>query len=64
MLVLLGIDSAKLVLYPQIRVSASGESIGLGIGLHWKLFEEISLVSEANLPINNAENNMTFAKIY
>ena len=49
---------------PKIGVSGSGESIGLGTGVHWKVFKEITLISETNIPINNAENNMTFAIRY
>ena len=54
----------SLNLNPKIGVSGSGESFGLGTGFHWKLFEEITLISETNLPINNAENNKTFAIRY
>ena len=49
---------------PKIGVSGSGESIGLGTGVHWKVLKEITLISETNIPINNAENNMTFAIRY
>ena len=49
---------------PKIGVSGSGESIGLGTGVHWKVLNEITLISETNIPINNAENNMTFAIRY
>ena len=51
-------------LNPKIGVSGSGESIGLGTGFHWRLFEQITLISETNLPINNAQNNMTFGIRY
>ena len=51
-------------LNPKIGVSGSGESIGLGTGLHWKVLQKITLISETNIPIDNAENNMTFAIRY
>jgi len=57
-------DKFSFNLNPKIGVSGSGESIGLGTGFHWRLFEQITLISETNLPINNAENNMTFAIRY
>ena len=49
---------------PKIGISGSDDSIGLGTGLHWKVLKEITLISETNIPINNAENNMTFAIRY
>ena len=49
---------------PKIGVSGSGESIGVGTGLHWKILKKITLISETNIPLNNAENNFTFAIRY
>ena len=49
---------------PKIGVSGSGESIGLGTGLHWKILKKITLISETNIPLNNAENNFTFGIRY
>ena len=51
-------------LNPKIGVTGSGEAIGLGTGLHWKFLKEITLISETNIPINNAENNITFGIRY
>ena len=49
---------------PKIGVSGSGESIGLGAGLHWNFLPEFTLISETNVPIKKAENNLTFAIRY
>ncbi len=49
---------------PKIGVSGSGDSIGVGTGLHWKVLKKITLISETNIPINNAENNFTFGIRY
>ena len=49
---------------PKLGVSGSGDSIGVGTGLHWKVLNEIILISETNIPINNSENNVTFGVRY
>tara|TARA_B100000579_G_C22831968_1_gene856522 strand:- start:441 stop:2333 length:1893 start_codon:yes stop_codon:yes gene_type:complete len=49
---------------PKIGISGTGESIGLGTGVHWKILRKITLISETNIPINNAENNITFGVRY
>ena len=41
----------------KIGFTGSGESSGLGTGLHWKILNQITLISETNIPIDNAENN-------
>ncbi len=45
---------------PKIGVSGSGDSIGVGTGLHWKILKKITLITETNIPVNNAETNFTF----
>ena len=51
-------------LNPKIAFTGSGESSGLGTGFHWKVLSQITLISETNIPIDNAENNMTFGIRY
>ena len=57
-------EKISLNINPKLGVSGSGESSGLGTGLHWKVLNKITLISETNIPINNAENNITFGIRY
>ena len=58
------LEKVSLNINPKIGFTGSGESIGLGTGIHWKVLKQITLISETNIPINNAENNMTFGIRY
>ncbi len=49
---------------PKIGFTGTGESSGFGTGLHWKVLNKITLISETNIPIDNAEHNMTFGVRY
>ena len=57
-------DNVSFNVNPKIGFTGTGESSGLGTGVHWKVLKQFTLISETNIPINNADNNVTFGIRY